>query len=100
MPQLDSTVIALLASVLSALTQLVKGVLLGEDAKRYLPLGILFFGSLAGILMAFYYGRDPVVGLIEGAISGLTALGLYASAKSVAPAAVNTDGWIKKKDSA
>lgn len=97
MPQIDSTVVALLASILSALTQLVKGVLLGEDAKRFLPLGVLFFGCLAGTLMAFYFQRDPVIGLIEGCVSGLTALGLYATAKAAVPQAVNTDGWIRRK---
>ena len=28
-------------------------------------------------------------------VLGLTALGLYASAKAVVPQAVNTDGWVK-----
>ena len=96
MPQLDSAVIALIAGILSALTQLVKGVLLSEDAKRYLPLGVLFLGALVGTLLAFYFGRDPVTGLVEGVISGLTALGLYASGKSVVPKAINTDGWVKR----
>ena len=97
MPELDSATIALLASVMSALTQLVKGVLLSEEAKRYLPLGVVFFSTLVGLLLAFYLGRDPVVGTLEGVISGLSALGLYASGKSVVPNAINTDGWLKRK---
>lgn len=97
MPELDSATITLLAAVLSALTQMVKGVLLSEEAKRYLPLGVVFFSTLVGLLLAFYLGRDPVVGTFEGAIAGLSALGLYASGKSVAPNAVNTDGWLKRK---
>jgi len=97
MPELDSATIALLGSVLSALTQLVKGVLLSEEAKRYLPLGVVFFSTLVGLLLAFYLGRDPVVGVFEGVISGLSALGLYATGKSVAPAAINSAGWVKRK---
>ena len=97
MPDLDSATIALLASVMSALTQLVKGVLLSEEAKRYLPLGVVFVSTLVGLLLAFYLGRDPVVGTFEGVISGLSALGLYASGKSVAPNAINTGGWLKRK---
>ena len=96
MPNLDSAVVALLGSILSALTQLVKGVVLGEDARRYLPLGVVFFGCLVGLGLAFYSGRDPVTGLIEGCISGLTALGLYASGKAVIPKAINGDGWINR----
>lgn len=96
MPELDSATIALLGSVISALTQLVKGVLLSEEAKRYLPLGVVFFSTLVGVLLAFYLGRDPVVGTFEGAISGLSALGLYATGKSVAPKVINGDGWLKK----
>jgi len=97
MPELDSATIALLASVLSALTQLVKGVLLSEEAKRYLPLGVVFVSTLVGLLLAFYLGRDPVVGVFEGVISGLSALGLYASGKSIVPAAINSGGWLKRK---
>lgn len=97
MPQLDSGVISLLGSILAALTQLVKGIVLSEDAKRYLPLGVLFLSALVGTLMAFYFGRDPVTGLTEGVIAGLSALGLYATGKAALPQAVNTEGWIKKQ---
>lgn len=96
MPQLDSAVIALLGSVMSALTQLVKGVLLGEDAKRWLPIGVVFLSGVVGTLLALYMGRDPVTGVFEGAIAGLTALGLYASGKAVLPQAINTEGWLKR----
>lgn len=98
MPQLDSGVIALLASIISALTQLVKGVLLGEDAKRYLPLGVVFLSAALGIGLAVYHGRDPVAGITEGTIAGLTALGLYATAKSAVPKVVNSDGWLKRQE--
>ena len=97
MPQLDSGVISLLAGILSALTQLIKGVVLGENAKRYLPLGVVFLAALVGLLLSFYYGRDPVTGLTEGVIAGLSALGVYASGKAVIPQAINTEGWLKRK---
>lgn len=97
MPQLDSAVIALLGSVMSALTQLVKGVMLGEDAKRFLPLGVVFLSAGVGTLLALYMGRDPVTGVFEGTIAGLTALGLYASGKAIVPQAINTDGWLRRK---
>ena len=96
MPQLDSAIIALLGSVISGLTQLIKGVLLSEDAKRYLPLGVVFLSAVVGTLLALYMGRDPVTGVFEGTVAGLTALGLYATGKSVVPQAVNTDGWLKR----
>ncbi len=97
MPQLDSTVVSLLAGVFSALTQLVKGVFLSEDAKRWLPICSVLLCSGVGTALAFYYGRDPITGLFEGVIGGLSALGVYATANSIAPKAVNTEGWLKRK---
>ena len=97
MPQLESSVVALLAGVFSALTQLVKGLLLTEEAKRWIPLGTVFLCAIVGTLLAFYYGRDPVAGVVEGVVAGLSALGLYATGKAVMPAAINTNGWIRRK---
>jgi len=97
-PQIDSGIVALLAGIAAALVQLIKGVLLSEEAKRWLPLAITGLCAIVGTLLAFYYGRDPVVGVLEGVIAGLTANGVYSAAKSVAPNVVNTDGWIRRVD--
>jgi len=97
MPQVDANIVTFLAGLFAALVQLVKGLVLdNEEAKRWLPLGIVFVATIVGMLLAFYYGRDPVVGLLEGMIGGLTSLGLYAAGKSVAPNVVNSKGWIRK----
>jgi len=97
MPQIDSGIISLLAGIAAALVQLVKGVLLTEEAKRWLPVGVVVLFGLVGTLLAFYYGRDPVVGVIEGTIAGLTACGVYATGKAIVPAAINTEGWIRRE---
>ena len=98
MPQIDSNVVSLLAGVFAALVQLVKGLVFdNEEAKRWLPLGITLLCALVGTLLAFYYGRDPVAGVVEGVIAGLTSLGLYAAGKAVAPNVVNSEGWLKKE---
>jgi hypothetical protein len=94
MPPIDSGIVALLAGIAAALVQLIKGVLLSEEAKRWLPVGIVVLCGVVGTLMAFYYGRDPVVGVLEGVIAGLTACGVYASGKALVPSVVNTEGWI------
>jgi len=101
MPQLDANVVAFLAALFAALTQLVKGLIFEEDAtaKRWLPLGVVFLSALVGVLLCFYYGRDPVVGLFEGTIAGLTSLGMYAAGKTIAPSVVNARGWIPGKGS-
>ena len=65
-------------------------------SREFSVVGVSCYSSY-DYLTAFYLGRDPVVGTFEGAIAGLSALGLYASGKSVAPNAVNTDGWLKRK---
>ena len=96
MPQIDSGIISLLAGIAAALVQLIKGVVLSEPAKRWLPLAIVSLCGVVGTLMAFYYSRDPVVGVIEGVIAGLTANGVYSAAKSVAPSVVNSEGWISR----
>lgn len=96
MPQIDSAMVSLLAGIFSALTQLIKGILLTEELKRWIPLGVVFLCGLVGTLLAFYYGNDPVSGLVAGIIAGLSSLGLYATGKSIAPKAINTDGWIKR----
>ena len=96
MPQIDSAMVSLIASVLSGLTQLVKGVLLTEEAKRWLPLGVTALGGVVGVLLGFYYGSDPVAGLVAGVIAGLSSLGVYANAKAIVPGVVNTDGWVKR----
>jgi VIT1/CCC1 family predicted Fe2+/Mn2+ transporter len=96
-PQIDSGVISLLAGIAAALVQLVKGVLLSDEAKRWLPLGIVGLCGVVGTLLAFYYGRDPVVGVVEGVIAGLTACGVYSAGKAVAPAIVNDQGWIRRE---
>ena len=98
MPQIDSGVVSLLAGVFSALAQLVKGVLFTEEQKRWLPIGIVVFAALADTLLVFYYGGDPVTGLVTGVIAGLSSVGLYSTAKSVVPSVVNEDGWVRKKD--
>jgi len=90
MPQISSEVVTFLAALFAALTQLVKGLIFEEDdeLKRWF--------ALVGTLLAFYYGRDPVVGVFEGTIAGLTSLGMYASGKVVAPAVVNAKGWLRR----
>ena len=99
MPQLDANVVAFLAALFAALTQLVKGLIFEEDAtaKRWLPLGVVFLSALVGVLLCSYYERDPVVGLFEGTIAGLTSLGMYAAGKAVVPSVVNARGWLQSK---
>ncbi len=96
MPQIDSNVVALLSGILAAIAQLIKGAVLSEEAKRWLPLGITVLGGAAGAGLAFYYGSDPVAGLVGGIIAGLSALGLYANGKAIIPKAINTEGWIRR----
>jgi len=98
MPQISSEVVTFLAALFAALTQLVKGLIFEEDdeLKRWLPVGIVLLCALFGTLLAFYYGRDPVVGVFEGTIAGLTSLGMYASGKVVAPTVVNAKGWLRR----
>jgi len=99
MPQLDANVVAFLAALFAALTQLIKGLIFEEDAKakRWLPLGVVLLCALVGTLLSFYYGRDPVVGVFEGTIAGLTSLGMYATGKTLAPKAINATGWLPKR---
>jgi hypothetical protein len=98
MPQIDSALVSLLAGVFSSLTQLIKGVLLTDEQKRWLPLGAVVLCGVVGMLLAFYYGSDPVSGLVAGVIAGLSSVGLYETGKSIAPKAINGSGWVKKKD--
>ena len=97
MPELDSSIVSWLTGVLAAVTQLVKGLVLTEEAKRWLPLGVVFLAALVGFGLAMAYGRDPIAGLMEGVVGGLSSLGLYAVGKSAAPGVVNTDGWIRRE---
>lgn len=94
MPNVNPNLISLYAGILAALVQLFKDAL-SEEAKRWLPIAIVIFGSVAGALIAMYYGRDIVVGIFEGLTAGLSSLGLYSLGKSVVPSAINTKGWLK-----
>ena len=97
MPQIDPTIVTFLAGLAAAVTQLLKGLFLSEGSKRWLPLVVVALCLLAGGGWAYAYGRDILAGIFEGIIAGLTSLGFYSVGKAVAPAAVNSDGWLKRK---
>ena len=93
MPQLDSGVLTLFASVAVIFVQLLKG-LVNETYHRFIPLALFVVMTPMGVALAFYSGRDPVAGGLEGFFGFATAVGFYAAGKAIAPGVVNSAGWI------
>lgn len=97
MPPIDSTVLTLLASVATVVTQLVKG-LLPDKLKAYLPVMIFAVLLPLGTALALYYQRDPVAGALEGLFGFASAVGFYETANAIPGAreVFNDRGWIAK----
>ena len=97
MPPIDSTVLSLLAAAATVMVQLVKG-LLADTVKQYLPLILFVILVPLGTALAFYYGRDPVAGALEGFFGFAASVGFYETASNVpgARSVFNGRGWIIK----
>lgn len=95
MPPLDSEVLTLMAAVATILVQLIKG-LLSEDIKQWIPLILFVLCTAVGTGLAFYYGRDPVAGALEGFFGFAGAVGFYELTNAIpgARAVMNDRGWI------
>lgn len=95
MLSLDPLVIGFLAVVANILVQAVKG-LLPEKAKALLPVGIMAVMAGCGALLAWYTGRDPVSGGLEGFFAGASSVGLYELASNVPGLSrvFSSAGWI------
>lgn len=98
MPALSSEVLALLGGAATILAQLVKG-LLPEKAKEYLPIILFLICVPLGAALAFYYGRDPVAGCLEGLFGFASAVGFYEAANAIpgAKTVFNDRGWIVRE---
>ena len=99
MPLLESQIITIIAGIATTLTQLLKG-LVDEAYKKWIPLVLAVVCTAVGVGLAFYYGRDPVAGALEGFFAFAGAVGFYELASVVpgANSAFNDRGWIAKKD--
>ena len=95
MPPIDSTVLSLLAAAATVMVQLVKG-LLADTVKQYLPLILFVVMVPLGTALAFYYGRDPVAGALEGFFGFAASVGFYEAANGlpVTKGVFNGRGWI------
>lgn len=98
MPPIDSSVLAMLSSVAVVVVQLVKG-LLDDSVKRWIPLVLFVVMLPVGVLLAYYYGRDPVAGLLEGLFGFASAVGFYEAASEVpgVKKVMNGRGWVYRK---
>lgn len=79
MPPVDAQVLAMLSSVAAIFTQLLKG-LLPENVRTYIPLILIAILVPLGVGLAFYTGRDPVAGALEGLFAAASAVGFYEAA--------------------
>lgn len=98
MPPLESEVLTLMAAVATVLVQLVKG-LLSEEAKDWIPLVLFVICTAVGTGLAFYYGRDPVAGALEGFFGFAGAVGFYEVANVIpgANSVMNDEGWVRRE---
>ena len=99
MPQIESGIIALLASVASVFVQASKN-LVPDSSRDWIAPALLFLLTLVGLGLSFYYGRDPVVGVLEGFFGGATALGFYEGASAIPGVnrVFNGKGWIGNRN--
>lgn len=93
MPQIDSAVLALFASIAAVFVQLLKG-LVSETYHKFIPVALFVVMTPLGIALSMYMGRDPVAGALEGFFGFASAVGFYQAAKTIAPGVVNGRGWI------
>ena len=98
MPAIDSGILTLMASVATVFVQMVKG-LVPEDKRQWIPLALFVVMVPLGLAFAFYYGRDPLAGALEGFFGFASAVGFYEAASNVPGArlAFNNEGWIRRR---
>ena len=98
MPPLDSNILALMSSIGTVFVQAIKG-LLPDRAKAFIPVGLIALMIVIGLSLAFYYGRDPLAGALEGFFGAAGAIGIYEGANAIpgVKAVASSKGWISRE---